>query len=213
MNLKPRRSGDGGAACNGCHKRGGWLVPFTMTTHSRTHAAPRLTQPSAASAVWGALSQLQVAANRTQLDARLLDLVKLRASQINRCAFCLELHARTAAADGETPERLHLLPAWEEVAVYSPRERAALRWTEAVTQLAAEAVSDAVFAEASEQFSEQELLELTLAVIAINSWNRLNVAFRVAPNPNFWPGGKPTADRSRVGEKVADGAVATTVGA
>jgi AhpD family alkylhydroperoxidase len=146
--------------------------------------------------VWAALSQLQVAANRTQLEPRLLELARMRASQINRCAFCLELHARTATAHGESPERLHLLPAWEEVTLYSPRERAALRWTEALTRLPDAGVPDAgvpdeVFAAASAQFSEQELLELTLAVIAINSWNRVNVAFRVAPDPQYWPGGKP----------------------
>lgn len=184
-----------------------------MTTHSTTNPAPRLTQPSAASAVWNALSQLQVAANRTRLEARLLELVKMRASQINRCAFCLELHARTAVAHGETPERLHLLPAWEEVTVYSPRERAALRWTEAVTRLSEAAVSDDVFAEASAQFNEPELLELTLAVIAINNWNRLNVAFRVAPNPDFWPGGQPQANRGTGDEKVAAREPAATVGA
>jgi AhpD family alkylhydroperoxidase len=154
-----------------------------------------------------------MAANRTRLDTRLLELVKLRASQINRCAFCLELHAREAAAHGETPERLHLLPAWAEVSLYSSRERAALRWTEALTRLAGDAVSDEVFAEASAHFSEQELLELTLAVIAINSWNRLNVAFRVAPNPNFWSGGKPPADRAAQRESVAAGEAAATVNA
>lgn len=178
-----------------------------MTTKSASHAAPRLKNLSAASAIYAALSQLQEAANRTPLDARLLELIKMRVSQINRCAFCLELHARTAVAHGETPERLHLLPAWEEVSLYSPRERAALRWTEAVTRLAGEVVSDEVFAEASAHFSERELLELTLAVIAINSWNRLNVAFRVAPDPSFWPDGTPQR------EKLAATEAAATVGA
>lgn len=170
-----------------------------MSMNSQSSAAPRLKNLSAASAVYAALSQLQSAANRTALDARLLELVKMRASQLNRCAFCLELHARTALAHGETPERLHLLPAWEDVALYSPRERAALRWTEAVTRLAGGAVGDDVFAEASAQFSEPELLELTLAVIAINSWNRLNGAFRVAPDPSFWPAGTPRAENLAAG--------------
>jgi AhpD family alkylhydroperoxidase len=182
-----------------------------MTTNSDSPGAPRLKAPSAASATWAALSQLQLAANRTQLDARLLELVKMRASQLNRCAFCLDLHARTAVAHGETPGRLHVLPAWEEVTLFSPRERAALRWAEAVTRLAGDGVSDAVFAEVSAHFSESELLELTLAVIAINSWNRLNVAFRVAPDPNYWPGGKAPAADAAAREKVAPGAAGATV--
>lgn len=163
--------------------------------------APRLKNRAAASAVWGALSTLQVAANRASLEHPLLELVKVRASQLNRCAFCLELHTRTAAAAGETQERLHLLPAWEEVDLYSPREKAALLWTEAVTRIANEPVSDAVFAVASAHFSEAELVELTLGVIAINSWNRLNVAFRVAPDPTYWPAGKPPAARVQSPEK------------
>jgi AhpD family alkylhydroperoxidase len=182
-----------------------------MTTNSDSPGAPRLKQQSVASATWAALSQLQVAANRTQLDPRLLELVKMRASQINGCAFCLELHARTAVAHGENPARLHVLPAWEEVTLFSPQERAALRWAEALTRLPAGGVSDEVFAEASAHFNEQELLELTLAVIAINSWNRLNVAFRVAPDPNYWPGGKPPAGDAAAREKVAAGAAAATV--
>jgi len=124
---------------------------------------------------------LQQVVNRNGLDPRLLDLVKLRVSQINRCAFCIDLHVRDALQRGEKAERLHLLPAWEEVALYSDRERAALRWAEALTRLAEATVSDAVYAEARTQFTEAELLDLTLAIVAINGWNRFNVGFRVPP--------------------------------
>src|SRR5688572_28227168 len=117
-----------------------------MKTNTENSHAPRLKNRSAASAVWAALSTLQIAANRIQLEPRLLELAKMRASQINRCAFCLELHARTAVAQGETSTRLHLLPAWDEVSDYSPRERAALRWSEAVTRLGSDGVPDATFA-------------------------------------------------------------------
>ncbi|MGO8696689.1 MAG: carboxymuconolactone decarboxylase family protein [Limisphaerales bacterium] len=128
-----------------------------------------------------AMLALQGVANQTKIEKPLLELVKTRASQINRCAFCLEMHTREAVAQGEVPKRLHLLAAWEEVGIYTARERAALRWTEAVTKLSEDGVSDEIFAEASGQFSEQELLELTMAVVAINGWNRCNVAFRVPP--------------------------------
>jgi alkylhydroperoxidase family enzyme len=91
------------------------------------------------------------------------------------------MHVRDALARGERQERLHLLPAWEEVAIYSARERAALRWTEALTRLSDAAVSDAVYAEVRAEFSEAELLDLTLAIVTINGWNRFNVGFRVPP--------------------------------
>lgn len=162
-----------------------------------TQVPTRLQNRAAAAALYQSLSHLQNAANQTSLEKPLLELVKTRASQINRCAFCLELHTRVATAAGETAERLHLLPAWEEVGLYSPRERAALRWTEALTTLSETAVSDAVFAEVAAHFTEPELLELTHQIIAINSWNRLNVAFRIPPAPDYWPNGaKPNRDRA-----------------
>lgn len=124
---------------------------------------------------------LQQAVNRSDFDAPLLELVKLRASQINRCAYCIDLHVRTALARGERAERLHLLDAWEDVSIYSTRERAALRWTEALTRLSDAPVSDDVYAAARAEFSEAELLDLTLAIVTINGWNRFNVGFRVPP--------------------------------
>lgn len=150
-------------------------------TESAPHAQPRLKDREAAPAVFNAMMALQQVVNQSSLEPALLELAKLRASQINRCAFCIDMHVRDAQARGERAERLHLLNAWEEVDVYSARERAALRWTEALTRLSEGGVSDAVFEEVSSEFSEAELLELTLALVAINGWNRFNVGFRVPP--------------------------------
>lgn len=120
----------------------------------------------------------------TGLDERLLHLVKMRASQINGCAYCLVMHADDLRQGGEREERIHVLNAWREATWFSDRERAALAWTEALTTLTGHGVSDEIFAAAQSQFSERELADLTLAVIAINGWNRLNIAFQVPP-PNF----------------------------
>ncbi|MBN9521699.1 carboxymuconolactone decarboxylase family protein [bacterium] len=114
------------------------------------------------------------------LEYPLLELVKVRASQINGCAFCLDMHTQDARAAGETEQRLYALNAWRETPFFTARERAALAWAEAVT-LAAGGVPDATFEEARRQFSERELADLTWAVVAINGWNRLNVAFRTMP--------------------------------
>ena len=151
-------------------------------TLSETKPQSRLTNPSAGAGIYRAMRTLQDAANRSTIDPLLLDLVKLRASQINGCAFCIDMHVRDAEKKGEKAHRLYLLNAWQEVDVYSARERAALRWTEALTHLAGSSgVSDAVFEQVRAEFSEAELLELTLTIIAINGWNRLNVGFRVPP--------------------------------
>ena len=126
-----------------------------------------------------AMSALQAAVNRSGLEKSLLELVKLRASLLNRCAFCIDMHFRDAKAAGESDERLYLLNAWEETQVYTPRERAALGWTDALTQLSAQPVSDELFEEARAQFTEEELANLTLAIVAINGWNRFSVGFKV----------------------------------
>lgn len=118
------------------------------------------------------------------LEHSLWELVKIRASQINGCAFCLEMHTREAAAAGETAPRLNLVAAWRESPLYTARERAALAWTEAVTLVASSRVPDDVFAEARAQFNDTELVNLTLAIGVINTWNRLAVSFRaVHPLP------------------------------
>src|SRR5215212_1223066 len=115
------------------------------------------------------------------LEPSLLELVKLRASQINGCAYCLDMHTKDARARGESEQRLYLLDAWRECPFYSERERAALLWTEAVTLIADDRVPDAVYEEVRKSFSDDELLALTMAVIAINAWNRLNIALRTVP--------------------------------
>jgi len=113
------------------------------------------------------------------LEPALRELVDMRVSQINGCAFCLDMHSKDARAAGETEQRLYLLPAWRETALYSPRARAALAWAEALTRLGGhDAVPDALHEEVRAQFSEEELVQLTLLVTLINGWNRLNIAAR-----------------------------------
>jgi AhpD family alkylhydroperoxidase len=114
----------------------------------------------------------------SKLEPKLLHLVKMRASQINGCAFCLDMHSKDARAEGETEQRLYSLDAWEEAPYYSDRERAALEWTEAVTLLGNGHVPDSAYEKVRAHFSENEIATLTLAVAMINVWNRLNVAFR-----------------------------------
>lgn len=122
--------------------------------------------------------------DRCGLEPSLWELVKIRASQINGCAYCLEMHTREAAAAGETAPRLNLLAAWRESPLYTARERAALAWTEAVTLVASSRVPDEVFAEVRAHFTDTELVNLTLAIGVINTWNRLAVSFRaVHPLP------------------------------
>jgi AhpD family alkylhydroperoxidase len=115
------------------------------------------------------------------LEAPLLHLLKLRVSQINGCAYCIDMHWKDLMAGGETEQRLYMLDAWRESPFYSDRERAALAWAEAVTLVTEGHVPDEVFEDARKQFSEAELANLTLAVVAINGWNRLNIAFRTVP--------------------------------
>lgn len=133
--------------------------------------------PSGLKAVLG----LHIAVKNSGLERSLLDLVNMRASQLNACAYCLQLHSAEAVARGESHERLHLLPAWREVDAFTPRERAALAWTEAVTHIAHGGVDDALYAAAWAQFDESELVALNYAVITINALNRLAIPFRKAP--------------------------------
>jgi AhpD family alkylhydroperoxidase len=130
---------------------------------------------------------LQKAVDQSGLEHSLLELVKLRASQINGCAHCIEMHFKDAKAAGETDERLHLLNAWREAPYYSPRERAALLWCETLTLIAERGAPDDVFEEVREQFSDEELANLTLAVVTINGWNRFAIGFQ-AEVGNYQPG-------------------------
>jgi AhpD family alkylhydroperoxidase len=128
-----------------------------------------------------AMGGLHLFVRNCGLDHSLLELVKLRASQINGCAHCIDMHTKELRADGESEQRLYLLNAWRESPFYSDRERAALAWTEAVTLVAEDHVPDEVYDEARKQFSEEELANLTFALVAINAANRLNIAFRTVP--------------------------------
>ena len=128
-----------------------------------------------------ALSELHGFVHRCGLEHTLLELVKLRASQINGCAHCIDMHTKELRAAGESEQRLYLLNAWRESPFYSARERAALAWTEALTLITQGHVPDAVYEQARDAFDEQELANLTLAIVAINGANRLNIAFRTVP--------------------------------
>lgn len=115
------------------------------------------------------------------LERSLLELIKTRASQINGCAYCIDMHTKDARAAGESEQRLYALSAWRETPFYSDRERAALAWVEAITLLAETGVPDDVYEQARACFTERELVDLTMAAIAINGWNRLAVGFRTVP--------------------------------
>ncbi|MGA8626658.1 MAG: carboxymuconolactone decarboxylase family protein [Pseudolabrys sp.] len=132
-------------------------------------------------AAYQAVSALQSYVDKSGLDAKLRDLIKIRASQINGCAYCLAMHTRDARKLGETDERMHLLNAWREAPVYSERERAALGWIEAITLVTQGHVPDEAFEAVRQQFSEKEIVDLTAAAIAINRWNRIAIAFRGPP--------------------------------
>jgi AhpD family alkylhydroperoxidase len=134
-----------------------------------------------------AMLGLERQVHKSGLDGKLLDLVRMRASQINGCAYCLDMHSKDARAKGETEQRLYGLSAWREAPYYSARERAALEWTESLTLVSETHVPDDVFERVREQFPEDELAHLSLAVVAINGWNRLNVAARTVAG-DYVPG-------------------------
>jgi AhpD family alkylhydroperoxidase len=115
------------------------------------------------------------------LEPSLLELVKLRASQINGCAYCSDMHTKDARAEGETEQRLYALNAWRETPFYSERERAALAWTESLTLVSQTHAPDAVYEEVRQHFDEAALVNLTMAIVAINGWNRLAIGFRTVP--------------------------------
>lgn len=142
---------------------------------------PRIDMQKANPQALQPLVALQAYVDGCGLEKQLLHLVKLRASQINGCAYCIDMHTKDARADGDSEQRLYALDAWRETPFYSDRERAALEWTEAVTLVSEGHVPDAVFTAARAQFSAEELVNLTLAVAAINSWNRLCIGFRAVP--------------------------------
>lgn len=148
----------------------------------------RLDYTKAAPAGIAALERLQAYVDGSGLERLLLELVKTRASQINQCAYCIDMHTKDARAAGETEQRLYGLTAWREAPYYSERERAALAWTEAVTRINGD-VDDVVYTTMQAHFSDKEIVDLTLAVIAINGWNRLAIPFRT-PAGSYKPPGR-----------------------
>ena len=142
---------------------------------------PRIRYAKVAPGGYDAMRGLQKYVDESGLEPGLLELVKLRSSQINGCAYCIDMHTKDALARGESQQRLFELDAWEETPFYTERERAALAWTEAVTRVFDRHVPDEVYEEARKQFTEKELVDLTMAVIAINGWNRLAISFRTPP--------------------------------
>jgi AhpD family alkylhydroperoxidase len=136
-----------------------------------------------------AMYALERHVSASSLGERLLHLIKVRASQINGCAYCIDMHYKDARAVDETEQRLYELNAWRETSFYSNRERAALEWTEAVTEVAQTHVPDELYESVRKEFSEAELVDLTYAIMAINSWNRLLISFRAVPG-TYQPGQK-----------------------
>ena len=127
-----------------------------------------------------AMMALEMSVSRLGLESSLLGLIKLRVSQINGCAYCVDMHSREAREHGESERRLHALVTWRETALYSARERAALAWAECLTRLADTGAPDGDYAAVAAQFNEKERADLTLAIASINAWNRFGVGFRVA---------------------------------
>lgn len=142
---------------------------------------PRLHYSEVSPGIRQAMGALQQHVRESGLETSLLELVRLRASQINGCAYCIDMHTKDARAAGETEQRLYALAAWRETPFYSERERAALAWAEALTRISDGGVSDDDYRHARQQFTEKELVDLSLAVVAINGWNRLAIPFRTAP--------------------------------
>lgn len=142
---------------------------------------PRIEHGDVAPGAVQAMRGLEGYVRRCGLENSLLELVRLRASQINGCAYCVDMHTKDARVQGETEQRLYAVVVWEETPFYTERERAALAWTEAVTNISEGHVPEIVYECARRHFSEKELVDLTLAIVAINGWNRMALSFRTVP--------------------------------
>jgi len=158
---------------------------------------PRINYMKVAGDAYRAMQGLEHYLHTSGLEERLLHLIKLRASQINGCAYCLDMHWKDLRAIGEFEQRLYSLDAWDESPYYSDRERAALAWTEAVTRVSEGHVPDEVYEDVREHFSEKELADLTVAVATINAWNRLSIAGRVTPG-TYQPAARLVEEAPRV---------------
>lgn len=138
----------------------------------------RLNYTKVAPGAYRTMSQLERYVRQCGLEHSLLELIKIRASQINGCAYCLDMHTKDARLAGESEQRIYLLSAWREAPFYTERERAALEWTEALTLIARDQVPDEIYERVRPHFSDEELVNLTMAIVTINGWNRLAISFR-----------------------------------
>jgi AhpD family alkylhydroperoxidase len=165
----------------------------TISDLASNHAAstsshePRLSYARVAPEAFRALRGLESYIHQCGLEPSLIELVKLRASYINGCAYCVDMHTKDARHDGETEQRLYAVPVWRETPFFTPRERAALAWTEAVTEIYKGGVSDELYAQVHEHFTDKELVDLTMVVVTINGWNRLAITFQ-SPVGTYVPG-------------------------
>ena len=142
---------------------------------------PRIEYAKVAPNAMSAMLGLEHYVRQGGLDPSLLELIKLRASQINGCAYCVDMHTKDARARGESEQRLYAMVVWRETPFFTEQERAALAWTEAVTQVGCQHVPEEIYQLARQHFDEKELVALTMAIIAINGWNRLAISFRTVP--------------------------------
>jgi AhpD family alkylhydroperoxidase len=170
---------------------------FILPTKGDKKMQTRLDVEKVAPAAYPAMSALETYVRKSsRLESSLLELVRLRASQINGCAFCIDMHTKDARANGESEQRLYALTAWPETPFFTDRERAALAWTEAMTLISQGRAPDPIYEEVRRRFTEEELVHLTLAIVAINGWNRLAIGFRAVPGEY-----QPTPRRGAEGGK------------
>ena len=141
----------------------------------------RLDYTKASPEAFKAMVQMEGVVRRSGIDPKLLELIKIRASQLNGCAYCIDMHTKDARFKGETEQRIYALDAWRETPFFTEKERAALAWTEAITNIQSGHAPDAVYDELSKNFSEAEVVNLTLAITTINAWNRIAIGFRLVP--------------------------------
>jgi len=150
---------------------------MTETAMAAETEHPRLNYAEVLPKGMKGMLQLETAVHSSSLDPTIFELVKMRASQLNGCAFCLDMHSKDARARGESEQRLYVLPAWRETEFYSPAERAALAWCESLTLVAERGAPPELFAELKEHFDDEQIAALTIAIVAINGWNRLSIGF------------------------------------
>ncbi|MGC1871883.1 MAG: carboxymuconolactone decarboxylase family protein [Acidobacteriaceae bacterium] len=146
----------------------------------------RLDYTKASPEAYKAMLQMEGVVRRSGIDPHLLELIKIRASQLNGCAFCIDMHTKDARFKGETEQRIYALDAWRETPFFTEKERAALAWTEALTNIQNGHAPDAVYGELRKNFSEEEIVNITLAITTINAWNRIAIGFRLVPG-NYQP--------------------------